>query len=587
MINMLVLLFGLMSFAGFPISYGPNDTAQLFTPGLTFSGATAVNIFTGSADPSITPTFGSAGSLYLSSNGKIYVKQDAGLTSNWSLDLATVTSVALSLPSDFTVSGSPVTTSGTLSAVWANQSANKALMGGTSGAAAVPTFRSLVGADLPNPSSSTLGGIQSTAGASNQWISTISTSGVPGLTQPAFSNLSGILANTQMVALIGDVTTTGSSATTTIANLAVTNAKIANSTIDLTAKVTGKLPVANGGTGSDTLTLHGLVIGQGTSAVKATTSGTSGQIIISQGSGADPIWSTPTYPYASGTSGQMLRSDGTNVLYSTATYPNTATTSDLLYASATNVWSSLAKVNSGALISTSAGVPAWTSGSTANRVLRTDGTSAAFAQVALATDVSGTLPIANGGTNNASLGVPAGGALYTDGSKVMSLAAGTSGAYYVSQGASPPIWQPAPSFAEAQFNDQAGYGSAATVIPYYTNTTVSNGNSIFTVANDSTNGAKVTMLKAAYITAQMSMYGTAGKQLGVSLNGSATVAIYSDTDAHRKCFAQTTNTVTGYAVSVSCAFPVVQGDIVRCHGSGDACGDTNSCSCEISAVSFQ
>lgn len=38
-----------------------------------------------------------------------------------------------------------------------------------------------------------------------------------------------------------------------IENLAVTNAKIANSTIDLTAKVTGVLPVANGGTGQSAI----------------------------------------------------------------------------------------------------------------------------------------------------------------------------------------------------------------------------------------------------------------------------------------------------------------------------------------------
>ena len=37
----------------------------------------------------------------------------------------------------------------------------------------------------------------------------------------------------------------------TIANNAVTNAKIANATIDLTSKVTGVLPIANGGTGAN------------------------------------------------------------------------------------------------------------------------------------------------------------------------------------------------------------------------------------------------------------------------------------------------------------------------------------------------
>ena len=49
-------------------------------------------------------------------------------------------------------------------------------------------------------------------------------------------------------------------ATAGIANLAVTNAKIAASTIDLTAKVTGVLPVANGGTNS-TLTQAGRTSG--------------------------------------------------------------------------------------------------------------------------------------------------------------------------------------------------------------------------------------------------------------------------------------------------------------------------------------
>jgi hypothetical protein len=105
----------------------------------------------------------------------------------------TVTSVGLVLPSSIlTVSGSPVTTSGNLTAVLATQVANSIWAGPTTGSAATPTFRSLVGADLPNPASSSLGGIQSAAGVSHQWISSISTSGVPGLTQPGISDLSGL-----------------------------------------------------------------------------------------------------------------------------------------------------------------------------------------------------------------------------------------------------------------------------------------------------------------------------------------------------------------------------------------------------------
>lgn len=60
-----------------------------------------------------------------------------------------VTSVGLSLPNIFTVSGSPVTTTGTLTAALANQNANIVFAGPSSGAAAGPSFRSLVVDDIP------------------------------------------------------------------------------------------------------------------------------------------------------------------------------------------------------------------------------------------------------------------------------------------------------------------------------------------------------------------------------------------------------------------------------------------------------
>ncbi|HVU38085.1 MAG TPA: hypothetical protein VHC95_07100 [Opitutales bacterium] len=61
----------------------------------------------------------------------------------------TVTSVALSLPGIFSVSGSPVTDAGTLAATLANQNANLIFAGPSSGSAAAPTFRGLVSADIP------------------------------------------------------------------------------------------------------------------------------------------------------------------------------------------------------------------------------------------------------------------------------------------------------------------------------------------------------------------------------------------------------------------------------------------------------
>lgn len=71
----------------------------------------------------------------------------------------TVTSVALTLPNSvFNVSGSPVTTSGTLAGTFVNQSANTVFAGPTSGGSTTPAFRALVAADIPTISGSQVSG---------------------------------------------------------------------------------------------------------------------------------------------------------------------------------------------------------------------------------------------------------------------------------------------------------------------------------------------------------------------------------------------------------------------------------------------
>jgi hypothetical protein len=59
-----------------------------------------------------------------------------------------VTSVGLSAPGEFTVSGSPVTSLGTLAFSWATQTTNKVLAA-PNGSTGIPTFRALVAADIP------------------------------------------------------------------------------------------------------------------------------------------------------------------------------------------------------------------------------------------------------------------------------------------------------------------------------------------------------------------------------------------------------------------------------------------------------
>lgn len=70
------------------------------------------------------------------------------------------------------------------------------------------TTGTLPAAQLPNPSASTLGGVQSKASASHQWLNAISTSGVPSASQPASSDLSDTVGITSFTPTI-DFTTPG------------------------------------------------------------------------------------------------------------------------------------------------------------------------------------------------------------------------------------------------------------------------------------------------------------------------------------------------------------------------------------------
>jgi len=81
------------------------------------------------------------------------------------------------------------------------------------------------------------------------------------------------------------------------AGAAVLNANPSAGTVNLETGVTGTLPVANGGTGTTTITANNVVLGNGTSAVQTVAPGTSGNILTSNGT----TWQSTT-PAASGIS---------------------------------------------------------------------------------------------------------------------------------------------------------------------------------------------------------------------------------------------------------------------------------------------
>ena len=173
---------------------------------------------------------------YLEWNGSAFVWATPG-------GGGTVTSVALSLPSIFTVSGSPVTSSGTLTGSLATQSANLVFAGPSSGSADAPTFRSLVAADIP-----ALSYAPTTGSTSITTLGTITTGTWNGSVLGAAYGGTGE-AGTLTGILYGNGTS---------AHTVATNAQLLS--------LLETLGVANGGTGLTSLTAGYIPYGNGTSA---------------------------------------------------------------------------------------------------------------------------------------------------------------------------------------------------------------------------------------------------------------------------------------------------------------------------------
>jgi hypothetical protein len=107
---------------------------------LTATQATTIlNTFT-SADKGLAPASGGGTTNFLRADGT-WTAPSGGS--------GTVTSVGMTVPSFLAVSPSTVTTAGTFAVTASNQNANLVFAGPSSGAAAAPTFRTLVAADIP------------------------------------------------------------------------------------------------------------------------------------------------------------------------------------------------------------------------------------------------------------------------------------------------------------------------------------------------------------------------------------------------------------------------------------------------------
>jgi hypothetical protein len=126
---------------GGPGAYTTLGTTQTVSGTKTFSGPC---VFSGTGTNSATGVTQSSSDDSTRLATTAYVKSVVSAAGG-----GTVTSVGLSLPNVFTVSGSPVTSTGTLTATLATQVANRIFAGPGTGADASPTFRALVVDDIP------------------------------------------------------------------------------------------------------------------------------------------------------------------------------------------------------------------------------------------------------------------------------------------------------------------------------------------------------------------------------------------------------------------------------------------------------
>jgi hypothetical protein len=211
------------------------------------------------------------------------------------------------------------------------------------------------------------------------------------------------------------------------------------------------LSMARGGSSASLSPANGDIVYSNASSLALLPAGTSGQFLQSSGAGT-PVWASAlssgitslnaqtgaTQVFANDTNVIITSSGNTHTLGFSGTLALTrggtgasvtSSTGGIVYGASTSAMSMTVAGTSGQLlVSGGAGTPAWLS----------------------------VLPIANGGTNNGSLGPVVGGVVYTDATKLNTLAAGTSGQVLTSQGGSAPIWSTPSATGITSLNAQTG-----------------------------------------------------------------------------------------------------------------------------------
>ena len=286
----------------------------------------------------------------------------------------TVTSVAFSDASTtpiYSISGSPVTTSGTLTQTLSTQIANTVFAGPASGSAAQPAFRTLVSLDIPNNAANTTGTAANITASTNSSLTTLSVLSLP------FSQITGTVPIAQGGTNITSYTTGDvlyASATNVLSKLGI------GLSGQVLAVVSGVPAWATNSPSFSGLTTQGVIYATSSSAVASTAAGAIGTVLVGGGSSSAPSFSATILL------GTPASVNGSIGIANGAGGGHTATINSL----ATSTYNFNLPVDAG-----TAGLPLVSQGG--------GSTAMTWSQLSLTAAVSGILPIANGGTNSSSV----------------------------------------------------------------------------------------------------------------------------------------------------------------------------------------
>lgn len=280
----------------------------------------------------------------------------------------TVTSVSATVPSFLSVTGSPITTSGTL-AIGFSGTALPIANGGTGAITASAALTALGAYPSSNPNGYGTGSVTSVAGTGTvsglTLTGTVTTTGnltLGGTLAVTASNFASQVANAVLIAPNGaagvptfrtllaadiptlnqnttgtaaNITATSNSTLTTLSALSLPGSQVSGNIGGSAANVTGVVAIANGGTNATaTPTAGGITYGTGT-AYAFTAAGTAGQVLTSNGTSA-PTWSTvsgsgtvTSITAGTGLTGGTITTSGTIALATTAVTAATYTSANI------------------------------------------------------------------------------------------------------------------------------------------------------------------------------------------------------------------------------------------------------------------